>query len=151
MRTRDERGFTLIELLIVIAIIGILTAIAVPAFLGQREKAKVRATESGAKGAVSDMQGYLDAYIAGDPYIIITDTAGNQGCYESTSASATGASCLSIFNQASTGTYAAYPGGLTTVIAHFVSHHTFKGDKSAFTGAAMFVTSAPTDGQVLIS
>ncbi|MBF0568573.1 MAG: type II secretion system protein [Nitrospirae bacterium] len=151
MRVRDERGFTLIELLIVIAIIGILTAIAVPAFLGQREKAKVRATESGAKGAVADLQGYLDSYIAGDPYIIITDATGTQGCYESNGATATGASCLSVFNQASTGTYTAYPGGITTIVDHFISHHTFKGDKSAFNGLPLFVTTAPTDGQVLLS
>jgi type IV pilus assembly protein PilA len=37
---RDERGFTLIELLIVIVLIGILSAIALPAFLGQRHKAE---------------------------------------------------------------------------------------------------------------
>ena len=38
-----QKGFTLIELLIVVVILGVLSAIAVPAFLNQQEKAKANA------------------------------------------------------------------------------------------------------------
>ena len=43
---KKQSGFTLIELLLVLAIIGIISAIAIPAMLGQREKAKAKATQS---------------------------------------------------------------------------------------------------------
>ena len=47
---RHEQGFTLMELMITIAIIGILSAIAIPNFLAYREKSKVAHAESELKG-----------------------------------------------------------------------------------------------------
>ena len=57
-RAQDEKGFTLIELLVVILIIGILAAIALPAFLNQRGKAQ----DTEAKTEARTMQTAMETY-----------------------------------------------------------------------------------------
>ncbi|HEU4565203.1 MAG TPA: prepilin-type N-terminal cleavage/methylation domain-containing protein [Gemmatimonadaceae bacterium] len=59
MKSNTRKGFTLIELLIVVVIIGILAAIAIPKFASTKEKAYVAAMKTDLRNLVTAEEGYF--------------------------------------------------------------------------------------------
>ena len=75
-RRDDEQGFTLIELMVVVLIIAILIAIAIPTFLGARQRAQDRAAQSDLRnGLTAEKTVYTDS----QTYSNDTSTAGMKG------------------------------------------------------------------------
>ena len=71
-RSQGEGGFTLVELLVVMLILGLLAAIAIPSFFNQREKAK----DADAKAAARTAQTAIETYATGNQGDYTGATAG---------------------------------------------------------------------------
>ena len=73
-RNLVEKGFTLVELMIVIVIVGILSAVALPNFLNQTDKAKATEAKTNASSIIKNVQvGYLEGSVTDNTSACSTD------------------------------------------------------------------------------
>jgi len=120
--TRTRKGFTLIELLIVVVIIGILAAIAIPKFADTKKKAYITAMKSDLKNMVPAAEAYFSD---NNTYVGFTAPTGSAGVAlalgtvsatgwtaSATHANATGSSCsIGVGSGTPTGLAEGEPGG----------------------------------------
>jgi prepilin-type N-terminal cleavage/methylation domain-containing protein len=143
--TNPQEGFTLIELLVALAIISILVGIAVPFMAGLRDKARVKLIISIAKSSYSEIAGWHNEFIDGNPMLMI-DASGNEICIERQNAAAS-RRCTLIYEMAAGDTYS----DIDDIIDFIFEHHKGKEDLNPYYVNDFVFTNTVGEGNIVLT